>query len=118
MKDNATPCKTRALSYWAQLNLTAWGESVCGQSPLSQLVFSVPQWRARFLSLVQLLATQMVRSGALLARVDLLFSLYAPYMAQDRLYPLDNYGCGGLDFWYGLRNAQFRAYLDERMKTI
>jgi hypothetical protein len=123
LKSNESPCKTNAVSYWAKLNLTEWGSSICAND-LSSLVFSNPSNRNRFLHLVNLLLENVVglpfvsTSSPLFKRIDLLYSLYAPYVVQDRSFPIDLGGCGGFDFWQGLRQTQFVDYVNQRVKSM
>lgn len=121
LKSNQDPCHTKALTYWARLNLTLWGTTpgYCNASPLAALVLAQPAYRQRFLAYAALLLQRVVVPGLLMQRVDALYALYAPYMVHDALYALDYGDCGGnADFWYALRNFQFAHYLQERAATF
>lgn len=121
LKSNDSPCNTKALSYWARLNLTLWGTTpgYCNASPLTVLILSQPRYRSQFLSYAKLLVDRVIVSGSMVQRVDSLYDLYAPYMVKDAMYGLDYADCGGnADWWYSLRNSQFVAYLNERAQTF
>jgi hypothetical protein len=124
LKSNDSPCRTKAVSYWAQVNLSDWGTSVCG-NPLSALLMSSPKWHAQYLNYSKLLLEKVVASPTLQQpqsplwnRIQLYYSQLAPLLAQDHFFPLDLNDCGGYDAWFALRETQFAAYVDERFKTF
>ena len=124
LKGNDSPCRTKAVSYWARLDLAGWGTAVC-PNPLAALVFSRPAWRARFLSYAALLLQKVVGAptlrqpqSPLWRRIQLFYRQLAPLLVEDRFFPLDLQDCGGFDAWYALQETQFAAYVDERLKTF
>lgn len=67
----------------------------------------------KYVAALQLLLSQFPRIAA---RVDGLYEVFQPYIAQDRWYPLD-VPTGGLDTWYAWRVTHWQAYLQTRFGT-
>ncbi len=122
LKSNDSPCKTKAVSYWAQLNLTNWGISVCGNA-LSQLILSREKYRASFAAWCNVLIAGVagdsdVWATPLGARINQFYTLFAPVLVDDRLFSIDQQDCGGYDAWFALKQTQFADYVRERVKTM